>query len=434
MAILAKNHEIPKVLTIMAKLEIIGGKKLSGNLKVAGNKNSALPIMAAALLADGVCEIENVPNISDVKTMIDLMKLSEVKINVVDTSKLIINPQNIKNVEYPSVLTKKLRASVLLIAPLLAKFGKVKIGYPGGDIIGRRSLGAHVQVFTSLGAKVETDNDFVTVSATMLKGAEIFLEEASVTATENALIAASVASGKTLIKRAATEPHIVDLCEFLIKMGAIINGIGTSTLEVIGVNKLSGISHKIRPDHIEVGTFAILGALTGDKVEIAPIVKEDLDMILLTLSKFGVDFKVDADKLIVKESKPKAIEKVVTGIWPGFPTDLMAPMIVLATQAEGMTILHDWMYESRMFFVDKLLSMDAKVEIADPHRVFVYGPTKLHGQDLDTPDIRAGMALVIAALVAKGQSTIEKAELIERGYENIVERLSALGAKITKSA
>ena len=418
----------------MAKLEIIGGKKLSGNLKVAGNKNSALPIMAAALLADGVCEIENVPNISDVKTMIDLMKLSEVKINVVDTSKLIINPQNIKNVEYPSVLTKKLRASVLLIAPLLAKFGKVKIGYPGGDIIGRRSLGAHVQVFTSLGAKVETDNDFVTVSATMLKGAEIFLEEASVTATENALIAASVASGKTLIKRAATEPHIVDLCEFLIKMGAIINGIGTSTLEVIGVNKLSGISHKIRPDHIEVGTFAILGALTGDKVEIAPIVKEDLDMILLTLSKFGVDFKVDADKLIVKESKPKAIEKVVTGIWPGFPTDLMAPMIVLATQAEGMTILHDWMYESRMFFVDKLLSMDAKVEIADPHRVFVYGPTKLHGQDLDTPDIRAGMALVIAALVAKGQSTIEKAELIERGYENIVERLSALGAKITKSA
>ena len=417
----------------MAKLEIAGGKKLSGTIKVAGNKNSALPIMAAALIAQGASEIENVPNISDVKTMADLIRLCGVKVSA-GTSKLVISPDKIDNVEYPSNLTKKLRASVLLIAPLLAKLGKVKIGYPGGDIIGRRSLDSHIQVLTSLGAKVQTEDDFVIVSASRLKGAQIFLQEASVTATENALIAASVADGKTVIKRAAAEPHVVDLCNYLVEMGAQIYGIGTNTLEIQGVGRLTGVNHKVRPDHVEVGTFAILAALCGGKVEIEPIVKEDLDMILLTLSKFGVDFKVEGDKLTVKGSKLKAVEKVVTDIWPGFPTDLMAPMIVLSTQAEGVTILHDWMYESRMFFVDKLLSMGAKVEIADPHRVFVYGSTKLHSQSLDTPDIRAGIALVIAALISKGTSTIEKAELIERGYENIVERLSALGAKIRKIA
>ena len=320
----------------------------------------------------------------------------------------------------------------MLLAPVLARLGKIEMGFPGGDIIGRRPLDSHIQVLTSMGAKIKEENDLIHATADGFQGVEIFLQEASVTATENALIAASVAKGLTTIKRAAQEPHVIDLCHFLQKMGAQIEGVGTSILRVNGVNNLSGANHRVRPDNVEVGTFAILAALTHGKIEIYPIITQDLDMILLILKKFGAKFKISDDKLTIEDSKLNAVEKVVTDIWPGFPTDLMAPMIVLATQAKGMTILHDWMYESRMFFVDKLLSMGAKVEIADPHRVFVYGATKLRGQVLDTPDIRAGIALVIAALIAKGKSTIERAELIERGYENIVERLSALGAKIKR--
>ena len=415
----------------MAKFEIIGHSKLSGKIKVAGNKNSVLPIMAACLLTDEICTLENVPKIADVEIMAKLLETASVKVQRQGSS-LKIDAKNLKFAPFSQTLTSKLRASVLLLAPMLTKVGKVQMGFPGGDVIGRRSLNSHIQVLTALGAKIKEENGMIFASADKLKGVEIFLQEASVTATENALICASSAQGQTIIKRAAMEPHVVDLCRFLQKMGAQIDGIGTSTITIMGTNQLNGANHSIRPDHIEVGTFAILAALCGGEVEISPIVKEDLDMILLTLGKFGVKFQINDDKLIVEGSKLKAVEKVVTDIWPGFPTDLMAPMIVLATQAEGMTILHDWMYESRMFFVDKLLSMEAKVEIADPHRVFVYGPTKLRGQKLDTPDIRAGIALVIAALIAKGTSTIDRAELIERGYENIAERLSALGAKIKK--
>lgn len=417
----------------MAKLKIFGGKKLSGEVKVAGNKNSVLPIIAACLLSEEESTVENIPNISDVDVMIELVKLCGAKVNRRKTA-LVINPKSIREVEFPKELTSKLRASVVLLAPLLARVGKIKMGYPGGDTIGRRSLDAHIQVLKSLGTKIEVENEYIIASASKLKGSDIFLQEASVTATENVLIAASTAQGETTIKRAACEPHVVDLCQFLIKMGAQIDGIGTPTLKITGAANLFGANHTVRSDHIEVGTFAILASIASKKIEIYPVIKEDLDMILLTLKNFNVDFELVSDKLIVYGSKLKSQEKVVTDVWPGFPTDLMAPMIVLATQAQGITILHDWMYESRMFFVDKLLSMGAKVEIADPHRVFVYGKTNLHGQTLDTPDIRAGIALVIAALIAKGESTIERAELIERGYENIVERLSALGARIEKTS
>lgn len=416
----------------MAKLYITGGKKLFGKIKVAGNKNSVLPIMAASMLTKDICEIENIPKISDVKIMAQLMELAGVKIKGLGTNKLIIDASNLKQAEFPTDLTTKLRASVVLLSPMLARVGKIKMGYPGGDIIGRRTLESHIQVLQSLGTKISEEGGQIIAQCSKLAGAEIFLQEASVTATENALIAASASVGTTTIKRAATEPHIVDLCEYLVKMGANIKGAGTSTITVYGVSKLFGAKHTVRPDHIEVGTFAILAAVTSGRLEISPIVKEDLDMILLTLKKFNVNFEIKDDTLIVKESNLNAVDKVVTDVWPGFPTDLMAPMIVLATQSNGMTILHDWMYESRMFFVDKLLSMGAKVEIADPHRVFVYGQSKLYGQQLDTPDIRAGISLVIAALAAKGKSTISRAELIERGYENIVERLSGVGAKISK--
>lgn len=416
----------------MASFEIEGGHRLSGKIKIAGNKNSVLPIMAASLLTQDTCTIENVPNISDVSVMAQLLAMCGVEVKGVGTTTITITSKEIKETTFPKELTEKLRASVLLLGPMLARVGKLKIGYPGGDVIGRRPLDTHVQALKALGATVHQEDEYYIAQAKELKGADIFLQEASVTATENAIIAASVAKGQTIIKRAASEPHIVDLCQFLVKMGAKISGIGSNVLTINGQETLTGTKHTIRPDHIEVGTFAILAAVTKGKIEMEPIIGEDLDMVLLTLSKFGVDFKVEDNKLTVMDSHLKAVEKVVTDVWPGFPTDLMAPTIVLATQAAGVTILHDWMYESRMFFVDKLLSMGAHCEIADPHRVLVYGPAKLHGQRLDTPDIRAGIALVIAALASHGASRIERAELIERGYENIVERLSALGARIKR--
>lgn len=416
----------------MASLEITGPTKLSGKIRVAGNKNSVLPIMAACLLTDQECILENVPKISDVAIMAKLLALAQVKVEGVGTSKLKINAKNFKFEQFPKNLTEKLRASILLLGPSLARLGKVRMGFPGGDVIGRRPLDVHVQALVAMGAKIRQVDDLLIADCPNIRSSEIFLSEASVTATENALMAACLADGKTVIRRAACEPHVIDLANFLLKMGAQISGIGTNILTITGVKTLKGATHEIRPDHIEVGTFAILGAVTKGSVEISPVVAEDLDMIILTLNKFGVGTKVENNVLKITSGNLTAVEKVVTDIWPGFPTDLMAPMIVLATQAQGATILHDWMYESRMFFVDKLLSMGAKVEIADPHRVLVYGPTKLRGQRLDTPDIRAGIALVIAAIAAKGTSIIDKAELIERGYEDIVERLSSLGAKIKK--
>ncbi len=418
----------------MAKFLVEGNKKLSGKIHVAGNKNSVLPLMAACILTAETCVIENVPAISDVSTMAKLMEICGAKIQGVGTSTLTINCREIKAAPLPSELTQKLRASVLLVAPLVSRVGEVTMGYPGGDVIGRRPLDAHFQILEAMGAKIKSSHESFKVTAQKFTPGEIFLMESSVTATENAIMAASCANGETVIKRAASEPHVVDLCNFLCKMGAKVEGIGTNVLKITGAETLLAAVHAVRPDHIEVGTFAILGAIACEKLEIAPVIKEDLDMILLTLSKFNVNYKLAGDKLTITSGKLKAVEKVVTDVWPGFPTDLMAPMIVLATQAEGVTILHDWMYESRMFFVDKLLSMGAKVEIADPHRVFVYGPTKLHGRKLDTPDIRAGIALVIAALAADGKSEIANSELIERGYENIAERLSEIGAVIKKSA
>lgn len=416
----------------MARFEITGGSKLSGQIKVAGNKNSVLPIMAACLLTEDTCTIENVPDISDVEVMAKLLVTAGAKISGIGTGKLTIRCQAIKSTEFTSDLTEKLRAAILLLGPMLARAGKIKMGYPGGDIIGRRPLATHTQAMEALQARVVTQDDFYIATCSKLVGADIFLQEASVTATENAIMAACLAQGQTTIRRAASEPHVIDLCQFLVKMGARISGIGSNVLTINGVAKLSGTTHRIRPDHIEIGTFVILASIIGSRVTISPVIKEDLEMILLTLSKFGVNFKQENETLVVGKSNLAAVEKVVTDVWPGFPTDLMAPTIVLATQAHGVTILHDWMYESRMFFVDKLLSMGAKVEIADPHRVLVYGPANLRGQRLDTPDIRAGIALVIAALAAQGKSTIERAELIERGYENIVERLTAIGAKIQR--
>ncbi len=416
----------------MAVFEITGGKSLSGKIKVAGNKNSVLPIMAACLLTSETCTLKNVPQIRDVDAMIMLLEMAGARVKKEKPDVLIIDCKNIEKTIFPQNQTEKLRAAVLLLGPMLSRVGEVEMGYPGGDIIGRRPLETHIQVLDTLGAKIKKTDNLLKATATKFTGAEIFLQEASVTATENAIMAAVLAAGQTIIKRAASEPHVVDLCRFLELLGAKIDGVGSNVLKIDGVKSLKGGEFAIQPDHIEVGTFIILASVTGSEIEISPIEKENLNMILLTLARFNVQYEIKDTVIKMQKSTLKAVEKIVTDVWPGFPTDLMAPTIVLATQAAGVTILHDWMYESRMFFVDKLLSMGAKVEIADPHRVLVYGPAKLRGQNLDTPDIRAGMALVIAALSAKGTSRISKAELIERGYENIVERLKSLGADIKR--
>ncbi len=418
----------------MATFEIIGGKKLKGKVKIAGNKNSVLPIMAACMLVKGTCILKNVPQISDVEVMGSLLELAGAKVKRIDKSTLEITCTNIKKTRFPGELTEKLRAAILLVGPMLARTGQIHMGYPGGDIIGRRPLETHVQALIAMGASVNQSGDHFQAQVTRLTGSEIFLQEASVTATENAIMVSVLALGSTVIKRAASEPHVADLCNFLISAGAKISGVGSNILTIEGARELRPTSYTIQADHIEVGTFMILAAVTGSELEISPVDPSDMDMVFLTLQKFGIKYRLNGSTLTLAKSKLHAIEKVVTDVWPGFPTDLIAPTIVLATQSKGVTILHDWMYESRMFFVDKLLSMGAKVEIADPHRVLVYGPTKLTGQKLDTPDIRAGIALVIAALVANGKSQISKAELIERGYENIVERLKAIGADIKRKS
>jgi len=416
----------------MAKFEIEGGIPLKGKIKVAGNKNAVLPCMAACILTNETCVLENVPIISDVLVLGKIMEKLGAKIEGLGTSKLVINCSGLHSSELDSSLVSHLRASILLSGPLLQRFGKVFFRHPGGDVIGRRSIQTHVQALTSLGVVFHNKFDDYFGKVKSLQAKKVFLDEASVTATENVILVAVLTPGKTIIKNAASEPHIVNLCHFLLKMGADISGVGSNLLEINGVQQIKGANHTISPDHIEVGTFAIAAAITGGELEIIDVNEEDLDPILNVLNKMGVKMKFKNKSLFILPSKLKAISKVTTGIWPGFPTDLMSCLIVLATQAKGVTLLHDWMYESRMFFVDKLISMGANITIADPHRVLVYGPTKLRGQVLDTPDIRAGMALILAALSARGKSIIDRIELVERGYEKIEERLMALGAKITK--
>jgi len=416
----------------MAKFVIQGGKALRSEVNIAGNKNAVLPCMAAAVLSDEEFVLENVPQISDVAVMATILQKLGAKIEGLGSPVLRISCKKMSFSKLDQDLVTQLRASILLCGPLLYRFGKVSFCHPGGDVIGRRSIETHIAALSPFDVKFTRRNDEYYGEGLRLHHAEIFLEEASVTATENTLLLASVLPGKTIIKNAASEPHVVNLCQMLSLMGTQISGIGSNYLTVKGTKSLKGVRHQISPDHIEVGTFAIAAAVTGGEIEILKVEKKDLDPIALVISKMGLEMEFKNNSLFVYPSKLKSVEKVTTGIWPAFPTDLMSPLIVLATQAEGVTLLHDWMYESRMFFVDKLLSMGANITIADPHRVLVSGKTKLHGQILDTPDIRAGMALILAALAAEGESVINKIELVERGYEKIEERLSSLGARIKK--
>lgn len=419
----------------MAKFVVRGGKKLNGRIKVAGNKNAVLPIMAATLLLEGETVLSNVPEIKDVAVMAEILEQlgATVKFEKADT--VIINTDKVNRYEISADLATRLRASVLLLGPLLVRFGKARLPFPGGDIIGRRDIDTHLQAFTALGARVKITQSDYQLELKKAVCCRTFLREPSVTGTENLIMAALLSQGETVLENVAAEPHIVDFIHFLNKSGAKISGAGTSQLTIVGVKKLQGIKHRLVPDHIEVGTFAVAAALCGGKVDIYPVRREHVMKVLLTLEEFRVRYKLTGETLTVEGSVLQAPKSKVQAMpWPGLPTDLMSPLIILATQSRGETLFHDPLYESRMFFVDKLIRMGAQVTICDPHRVIVHGPTKLFARHLASPDIRAGMTLVIAALIAVGTSTIENAEIVERGYENVAERLTALGADIKRTA
>lgn len=423
---------------------INGGRKLQGSVKVSGNKNSVFPCIGAALLTNEEVILENISDLKDTEVLIQILK----KLGVVvkrNQSRIIIRASEIRRFNLPKDLMVKLRGSIVLVGAILGRLGKVNFHHPGGDIIGRRSIKTHLEGFKALGAVLKQSDSKFSLSFeekqshglffekdSPLKIFDIFLQEASVTATENLILASVLGQRQVTLRNCAKEPHIIDLCKMLLQMGAEIEGIGTDTLKIIGVESLSGTKFRIGADYIEVGTYIMATAITGGKIRIDGIEGTFLDPVLEPLKSFGIKTEENKGSIIVHPSKLKSTSKLVTNIWPGFPTDLMSVAIVLATQSKGVILCHDWMYEGRMFFIDKLITMGAKITLADPHRVLISGPNKLRGRVLDTPDIRAGMALVVAALVARGKSIINQAELIERGYEDVVRKLRSLGADVER--
>ncbi len=417
----------------MSKFIIEGGRPLNGEITVAGNKNAALPIIAATVLTDDDCYLENVPDIRDVRAMLELLRGLGKTVEKVQENHFKISG-SVNKTEIDPQIGGNLRASILFLSVLLARKGEVRLPPPGGCVIGRRKVDSHFDVLQAFGAKVQANDDGYTAVLPYAKPANIFLKEASVTATENAMLLAAATWGDTIIDNAAGDPHITNLGMALSQMGALIQGAGTSHMRIRGFNELKGFKLRIVPDHIEAGTLAIAAACTGGRLVIHDAYRQHLMMPAYYLQQMGVKLNFKDDSTL--ELKPSTLvskaKKIQVGLWPGFPTDLMSPMIVLATQAKGTTLCHDWMYESRMFFVDKLIVMGAEITQCDPHRVLVNGPSALRGQELSSPDIRAGIALVIAALTARGPSVIDRVEIIDRGYENIMERLNALGANIRK--
>ena len=418
-----------------------GGHRLSGTIRPSGNKNAALPIVAAALLTEDEVHLENVPKIRDIETLVLLLRSVGAEAEWVGPNSLRIHAKDIRPANLDPGLCEKIRASILLAGPLLARCGSVTLPPPGGDVIGRRRLDTHFFAFEQLGATFTAGAQF-TLSAKELRGRDIFLDEPSVTGTENAMCAAALAKGTTIFRNAASEPHVQDLAHFLIGMGAKIEGIGTNMLTVHGVDRLHGCTHTIGPDHIEVGSFIGLAAVTRSELRIADAGVEHLRSTLMGFERLGISCRIDGKDLVIPAEQSRRIRDDLGGHvpklddqpWPAFPADVMSIAIVTATQCEGMILMHEKMFESRMFFVDKLISMGARIVLCDPHRALVSGPSQLRAGNVDSPDIRAGMAMLLAALCATGTSTIHNVGQIERGYERIDERLNALGARITRIA
>jgi UDP-N-acetylglucosamine 1-carboxyvinyltransferase len=423
----------------MEKFIIEGGRPLSGTVTPSGNKNAALPLLAATLLTDEPVTLHNLPSIGDVATMGELLSDVGVSVDKLDANTWRVHACDIRTSELSPELFGLIRGSITLAGPMLARTGRVRLPRPGGDVIGRRRVDTHFLALSALGAEVDTDGTFH-LESKRLRGADILLDEASVTATENAIMVATLASGTTVIHNAACEPHVQDLCRMLCQLGAQIGGIGSNTLTIHGVERLGGGEYTIGPDYMAVGSYIALAAVTGGELLIRGAVPEHLRMVGLVFERLGVHFEARGNDVFVPAGQPLTISPDIGGAiptiydapWPAFPADLMSIAIVVASQSRGTVLMHEKMFESRLFFVDKLIAMGARIILCDPHRCVVQGPSPLRGDEVESPDIRAGMALLIAALCAEGQSIIRNIRQIDRGYERVEEKLRPLGAQIER--
>ncbi len=424
----------------MEQFVIEGGHPLHGTVTPAGNKNAALPLLAACLLTDEPVTLHNLPRIRDVDTMRELICDVGATVDEPGPHTWRIHTPHLTKAALDRELCRRIRASMLLAGPLLARHGALELPLPGGDIIGRRRLDTHLLALEALGATIIYDNTRFRMQADRLKGANILLDESSVTATENAIMAAALTPGTTVIRNAASEPHVQEVCQFINCLGGRIEGIGSNTLTIHGVQRLHGGEYTIGADYLEVVSFIGAAAVTGGEIRIKNAGPQYLDMIRLVFERLGVRWQVEGSDLLVPSSQSLtivpdlggAIPDIKTNVWPAFPTDLTSIAITVATQAAGSVLFHDWMFPGRMYFTDKLVSMGARIILCDPHRCLVQGPNYLIGEQLESPDIRAGMSLLLAALCARGQSVIRNIGQIERGYEKIDEKLQALGAKIER--
>jgi UDP-N-acetylglucosamine 1-carboxyvinyltransferase len=424
----------------MEKFLIEGGFPLSGEITPSGNKNAALPLLASCLLTDEPIILNNVPSIQDVQVMRSLLESLGVNISTINVHTWQIQAKEVRPASLDSDLTRKIRASILLAGPMTARSGELHLPPPGGDIIGRRRVDTHLIALRKLGAEINYDRSFH-FKAGRLKGADILLDETSVTGTENAIMACATAQGTSIIRNAASEPHVQELCNFLNVMGARIDNIGSNTLHIEGVARLHGGEFTIGPDYLEVVSFIGAAVVTRGSIRIHDAGSQYLDMIRLVFGRLGVQWQVEGQDIVVPKEQELVIETDLGGAipeikimpWPAFPTDLMSNAIVIATQSRGTILFHDWMYPSRMFFTDKLVAMGAQIVLCDPHRCIVQGPNILFGEKMESPDIRAGMALVLAALSAQGKSVIRNVGQIDRGYENVDGKLASLGAHIERA-
>jgi UDP-N-acetylglucosamine 1-carboxyvinyltransferase len=424
----------------MEKLLIEGGVPLSGTIVPAGNKNAALPLLACSLLTDEPVVLDNVPQIRDVEAMLELLAALGVKVDRRAPNTVVLQADDVRTTAVDAGLAERIRASFLTAGPLLTRFHAATMPPPGGDVIGRRRLDPHLDAFRALGATVEHGRDIKLKSDDGLEPCDFFMDEPSVMATENALMAAALIPGTTTIRNAASEPHVQDVARMLNKMGAAITGIGSNVMQVHGTARLGGCEHAVSPDHIEIASFMALAGVTGGELRVQGCVPDDLRMIRLVFNRLGLRSEMEDGTCLVPGGQTLRVErdagdyqsKVEDGPWPAFPADLTSIAVALATQSEGSVLIFEKMFENRLFFVDKLISMGAEITICDPHRAIVIGPRRLRGQRLSSPDIRAGMAMLIAALCAHGTSEINNVREIDRGYERIDERLRELGARIER--
>jgi UDP-N-acetylglucosamine 1-carboxyvinyltransferase len=411
---------------------IEGGRRVEGRVDVEGNKNAALPLIAACLLTDEWCTLSNMPRIADVEVMARLLLDLGAEVEGIGSTTLRIRCANVTKDEPDSGLVGRLRGSVLLMGPLLARRGRAIVAPPGGDFPARRTIKTHLEALTAMGARAIPGHGHRLEVPDGLKPASIYLDEASVTGTETALLAAAAAPGLSEIRHVACEPHVVELCEFLRAMGVGVSGEGSHTIRIEGVAKPRGATKQLYGDYIEAGSWAVVGAITGGHIDVGGTRPVDMEVVASVLTKMGVECIQDNDVFRVEVKRLVGAGRITTGLWPGFPSDLVSLVTVLATQAEGATLVHDWMYELRLFALEQMSGMGADLFLCDPHRIIVTGPRKLRGKTLDSRDIRSGMALIAAALIADGQSKVEPLETVERGYSRLVERLQSLGARVTK--